>query len=105
MIVFQLINILHVIDLKQRKHGIGATQCNLEEYKANLDLLLNKIGFPVKFYDCKQVHCSNQTHKLAIDNFCSELIESGIKSGERILPFHSSTTKTIPGWTDHLTAV
>ena len=81
---------------------------DLDNFKLNLDQLVNNIDVPVEALSCTDVHCNNVQHRVDIDVYAACLMGCISSAVENNIPHVASgggdSTKKIavPGWSDYV---
>ena len=79
----------------------AATSNNKKLYKSNLKERLENIDISKDLSECKDIHCNNPDHKIALDNYTLDIIESMEKAVNDEIPYTNEKfkhKKIRPGW-------
>ena len=84
-----------------KRHGISwhkVSSDNIENYKEAIDISLDSVNIDYCSISCDDVHCSNDMHRDAINNMCSNIIDICLKAGDQCFPKVSAPKRRIPKW-------
>ena len=76
-----------------------ASDQQLNQYKRNLDHLLQHITVPDELLNCDGIHCRDEAHEYGIDLLGDELVQCCLIASQKSIPICNSK-KSIPKWND-----
>ena len=79
------------------------------EYKQVLDNSLSNLVIPQECLECRDVKCKDENHRIALDDYILEILDSIEESTKQKIPYSNASSesaskasrrKIIPGWTE-----
>ena len=92
-----------IVNVSSKPIWERATESDLDNFKNNLEFLVNNIDVPVDALDCADVHCTCDEHKNVIDVYATNLMQAVSCAVENNIPHtnpNSARHAPVAGWND-----